>query len=183
MVEGIIIKKELVIVFGIILWAIYFIVQCITIKNKDKKFFVRQSIQLAFVVYIGLLVGVTLFPIRLPSLSVDVEPVINLNILSIFDYGLDKHAVTNIVGNIILLAPLTILLPLIGFSKLAKVKNIILFSFLVSLLIECIQYIEAYFKIVYVPRAFDILDLILNTFGGLIGFFIYKAYKKSIENR
>jgi len=57
----------------------------------------------------------------------DIEPVINLNIFSIFDYGFNKYAIINIVGNILLLAPLPILLFLNGWNKPMKVKNVIFF--------------------------------------------------------
>jgi hypothetical protein len=62
-------------------------------------------------VYIPLVIGITLFPIRVPALkNYNIKPVINLNVLTIFDYGFNKYAIINILGNIALLAPLPILL-------------------------------------------------------------------------
>ena len=55
-------------------------------------------------------------------------------------------------------------------------QNVILLSFFTSVLIEALQYIETYLKIVYAPRASDILDVMLNTLGGIIGFCVYRIY-------
>ena len=61
-----------------------------------------------------------------------------------------------------------------------KIKNVIFFSFAISLLIEILQYLESYYKILYVPRATDILDLILNTIGGLLGYCVLRIYQKML---
>lgn len=179
--QGIIIKKELLILIGIVIWAIYFIIKCKKIKwNIDKKFVLDNVLKLILIVYVLLVVGVTLLPIRIPALkSKYIKSVINLNVLSLFDYGFNKYAIINLIGNIALLAPLPILLHLNNINKLAKVKNIILFSFLISISIETLQAVESYFKIVNIPRASDILDLIFNIIGGLLGYCVLKIYQKN----
>lgn len=188
--KGIIIKKGLLILLGVIIWVIFFILPKL-IKYKGKilqKYILRDCFfKFILIIYFSLLIGVTLFPIRLPSIDfADINPVINLNLFSILNYGFNIYSVINIVGNLLLLAPLPIILNLNNFNKLINLKNVVISSFFISLSIELLQYLEAFFKIVYIPRATDILDLLLNTLGGLLGYFIlriYEHYQKSIKIR
>lgn len=181
---GVVIKKEFLILLGLVVWVVYFIFKLVKNRNNiSKNLLFNCILRLGLIEYLALLIGITLFPIRLPSIDMfDVKPFINLDVLSIFDYGFNKYAIINIVGNILLLAPLPALLYLNKFDKFFNVKNTILSSFIISLLIESLQYLEAWLKVVYIPRATDILDLILNTLGGLLGYFIFKLYQKCINS-
>ena len=73
--------------------------------------------------------------------------------------------------NILLFIPLGFA-PSILFSKI-KIKHIILIGFLTSLTIEVVQVIAGFF-IGYNYRSFDIDDLIMNSFGTIIGLLIFK---------
>ncbi|HEU0143478.1 MAG TPA: VanZ family protein, partial [Nitrososphaera sp.] len=53
--------------------------------------------------------------------------------------------------------------------------NKLLFFFLLSLLVEGLQYILR-------VGAFDVTDIITNTFGGIIGLMIFKAIEKAFSN-
>lgn len=183
-VQGIEIKKEFLIILGTVIWIVCFFIKYIKHRNTtSKKMLLSEILKLGLILYLSLLIGVTLLPIRLPSITMyNIEPVINLNIFSILDYGFNKYAIINIIGNVLLLAPLPILLFLNGYNKLTKVKNVLFFPFVISLLIEILQYFEAYFNLVYVPRATDVLDLILNTAGGFLGYCILRIYQKSINS-
>ena len=182
-IQAIWIKKELLIMLGIFYWIVSFFIKYIKHRNTiSKELLLSEILKLGLILYLSLLIGVTLLPIRIPRSMYDIEPVINLNIFSILDYGFNKYAIINIVGNILLLAPLPILLFLNGYNKLMKVKNVVFFSFVISLSIEILQYCESYFHFVYVPRATDVLDLILNTAGGLLGYCILRIYQKNINS-
>ena len=91
--------------------------------------------------------------------------------------------IKNIFGNLILLLPLGLMLPILwkGFRNVTKV---ILFGFFLSLSIEVMQLLSVY--IGNMGRAFDIDDIILNTIGVYIGYVIYRIItknEKSILNR
>lgn len=76
----------------------------------------------------------------------------------------------NIIGNIILFIPFTFFI-----AHLLKVRSHIimyLFTLLISLTIETTQ--------LYIGRAFDVDDIILNLIGGIIGFLIYNFVSKII---
>lgn len=91
--------------------------------------------------------------------------------ISYIKYGNYMYFIISLLGNIILFIPIGFLLP---FIYKINSKFIILIGFLFSLFIELFQLL--------LPRWTDIDDIILNTFGTLIGYLLYKLYVK-IYNR
>lgn len=75
------------------------------------------------------------------------------------------HTLTNIFGNILIFIPYGILLPEI-FPKYRKMTKVFLLSFVTSFFVEFIQF--------FIGRSVDIDDLILNVFGSIIGYLIWK---------
>lgn len=98
----------------------------------------------------------------------------NINIMplkTIIFYAKAEHvntdiAINNLMGNLILLLPLGLLLPFL-FKRCQKLTSIVAISFVTSISIEVIQFI------LQIGMA-DIDDIILNTFGAIIGFYGYK---------
>lgn len=76
-----------------------------------------------------------------------------------------RHAFINIFGNIILFVPFGILLPFI-FEKLRRTQWFLLCFGAAITLIETVQLFT-------LRGACDVDDLLLNTFGALIGFLIF----------
>ena len=70
-----------------------------------------------------------------------------------------------VVGNVILFMPFGYFATY--YTKISKIRNVTLITFLVSLTIETVQR--------YIGRSFDIDDIILNVIGGIAGFLIYVA--------
>ena len=86
----------------------------------------------------------------------------------IFRYKIGSRLfVKNVVGNILMFLPFGFLASYILKSEDCKEPAIL--AFLASLTIECVQ--------MMIGRVFDIDDIILNTLGGLIGFYIYRLLK------
>lgn len=83
-----------------------------------------------------------------------------------------KTIFVNVFGNIFVFIPLGILLP-VAFQGLKKWYKTAVMVLVFSLCIELIQLI---FKI----GSFDVDDLMLNLFGGIIGYIIYKIFSKII---
>jgi len=77
--------------------------------------------------------------------------------------------IINLVGNIVAFVPFGFLVPMIS-PKERRTGMIFLLSLELSLVIEVIQLFT------YVG-SFDVDDLILNTLGGLIGYWGYKAMR------
>ncbi|KYD26318.1 hypothetical protein B4113_1096 [Geobacillus sp. B4113_201601] len=94
----------------------------------------------------------------------------------------------NIWGNILLLLPLGIFVPLIH-PYFARIKPFLLFALLVSSGIESVQFLTALMdgKFAEYPseRSFDVDDIILNVSGAVIGFSLYQLWgrMKSLISR
>ena len=85
---------------------------------------------------------------------------------SIFDQDMTRRIVfVNIVGNILLFSPLGMTLPLLE-KRLNRGWLVVLLGLSFSLTIEIAQTF-------LVDRVFDVDDLILNSFGTLVGFLVY----------
>ncbi len=80
-------------------------------------------------------------------------------------------AMKNLLGNIILFTPLGFLLPLI-FVKINKLPQIIIIALIFSFSIETTQ-------IMFGLGSWDIDDIILNTMGAVIGFWIHAKIAQS----
>jgi len=83
------------------------------------------------------------------------------------------YSYQNIGGNIIGFIPLGVMLPLV-FSFLCKWWRSALFIFGISLLFETIQLFTG-------VGIFDVDDLLLNSLGGLIGYYVYIGAKYLLE--
>ena len=81
----------------------------------------------------------------------------------------------NILGNIFAFSPLGFLLPVL-LDKCKKEKKVFFVGLAVSLSIEVIQ-------VVFRLGSGDIDDLILNVFGTIIGFWIYKVLVTLLRER
>lgn len=82
-----------------------------------------------------------------------------------------RGAFRQFIGNIIMFIPVGILLPLL-FKRAKKFLWALLFGFLFTLCIESLQFVLHVVGMSF--REFDVDDLILNTFGAMIGFILYK---------
>lgn len=79
----------------------------------------------------------------------------------------------NIPGNILIFLPLGLLPPLL-WGKMEKLWKTALFGFGISLFIEAAQLI--------LPRGTDVDDLLLNTFGTLLGYALFALIRKRFPN-
>lgn len=159
-------------------------------RNKEEKFLsFREVKNIAFYFYILLVITVTFFPLvisvnRRSEPCMNIVPVFN-TIKDIYEVpiGMESYMVRfwikNILGNILLLLPLGIFIPMF-FKRLRSFKSTVITCALVSLSIEVVQYISMYFGNF---RSCDIDDIILNTLGGMIGFIIYKVINKKVDLR
>ena len=130
------------------------------IKHKEKFILYQEIIFLLFILYILCLFQVVT--------AQDINSLDGNNLIpfrEIFRYKFGSHYfIKNIVGNVIMFAPY-------GFfvGKYASLKNFKLTLFLLilaSFSIEATQLI--------IGRVFDVDDIILNVFGGILGYIAYR---------
>ena len=76
-----------------------------------------------------------------------------------------RYVLVNIAGNIAAFMPFVFLLPFVAGKKMHTGK-MLCYSFLISLCAETIQLVSR-------TGAFDVDDLILNTVGGILGYWCY----------
>jgi len=105
---------------------------------------------------------------------------INLHLFSSYleaYHNMSTSLIRNIILNILLFVPLGIFLPLYT-NKLNKIYKVVPIGFIITLIIEIIQYSTGY-------GIFEIADLLNNTVGVLIGYGLYKSYYniKNKENK
>ena len=134
------------------------------LKNKQKFNLGNDMMMLTFIVYI-----LCMFQI---VTSQDVSSVHGVNVtlfkeLTRYQIG-TRLFYRNIVGNIIMFIPFGFFTSY--YLKLNKKRFIFYLTLIVSIVIELIQ--------LKIGRAFDVDDIILNMFGSMIGYFLYRAMDK-----
>lgn len=108
------------------------------------------------------------------ELRVNLTPFHKLTeIQTALQYNNVNYVLIEVIGNIAMFAVIGFLLPLL-WSEFASLKNIVLISFTISAVIETTQ--------LFLPRATDVDDLIMNTVGGVIGYMIYRIGKRILPN-
>ncbi len=163
----------------IILLGIYCIVSFLFYRKKETTL-IKQLLNLSFFIYAILVISVTLFPIpidkRLIQSMIETSTITKNNfipfssIYTSFDFNSIGILVKQIGGNVLLLMPLGFYAPLM-WHRFRKIKLIILLGFLTSLGIESLQFlISGIIGVTY--RSFVVDDIILNTLGTIIGFWI-----------
>ncbi|MNX31852.1 VanZ like family protein [compost metagenome] len=81
------------------------------------------------------------------------------------------HSLINFIGNIVIFIPFGMLLPLVLRGMSNPLSKVLLLSFTFSLGLETAQLILAI-------GTFDVDDLILNTFGGVLGYGVFLLRNK-----
>ena len=71
----------------------------------------------------------------------------------------------NLFGNVLAFIPYGVMVPIVS-RKNRKLFRVFVMTFLLSLMIECVQ-------LICKVGTFDVDDLILNKLGGIIGYFVF----------
>lgn len=147
----------------------------------------RELLLLLFIIYLTSVLSLTLTPATLThfnnpnQLRFNYVPFINIYIDLGYMFNVPNQEVIeivleNLLGNILLFMPMGIFVPLL-FPKYAFIKRVLTICVLLSFSIELIQYLMNSFG---TNRTADIDDVILNTFGGYVGFIIYRKFLKNL---
>ena len=136
------------------------------VVHKDKFVLYKELFMLAFLIYAMLLFYVVTFQ----DVNYGTNNFIPFKEILRYKVG-SKVFMRNILGNILLFVPFGLFVS--HYIKNKKMYPILLISVLVSCSIEFAQ--------TKIGRTADIDDVILNTLGGVIGYFIYKFSDKLIK--
>ena len=130
------------------------------IKNEQKFILYKELLSFVFVIYVLCLFYVVTFQ------DVGWSKSNFIPFKEMFRYNLGSRLfIKNVIGNIILFIPYGFFASY--FLDIKKTKSTALMVLLVSISIEITQLV--------IGRVFDIDDIILNTIGGIIGFYLYKS--------
>lgn len=152
---------------------------------KNKRLDWKRELQLLLVyICIVVIVRFTFCPFgkvdgKIQPLIFDVEKMwpFRINLLPLVymvDYEIVKEAIINFVGNTLMFVPVGIVYPIV-YKRLNTHIKIIAAGVGFSLAIEILQ-------LPFYDRVSDIDDLILNSLGYVLGYFIYLGVKR-IKNR
>jgi glycopeptide antibiotics resistance protein len=154
-------------------------------KNKWKSVrFYREVGLLLFVLYLTGLASQTILPeikvlnnqlyvidIGFDPERINLEPFHKINETQILvENGHISYLFIEVFGNICLFIPIGFFLPIL-WKRFENFFLTVLICFGISLCIETIQLI--------LPRGTDVDDIIMNTFGGAIGYILYTISKKN----
>lgn len=138
------------------------------LKKKLTSATVFAGLLLAF--YLSQVIGITLL-----NRSITEEARFDLNLVEVYRIALNGNEVffTQIIGNILMFVPFGILVPMC-FVRMRGVFRMLILSFLFSIFIELTQ--------LYTHTGlFELVDLLNNTLGGVIGYILfilpYKVYE------
>ena len=174
------------------IWIVSRVVSILKNRSRGKLLIKREIMLIFFTLYIFCFIGITLFPLSINwsgqkgNVSLNIVPVFNTikDVSNVFQQPemqnfMVKFWIKNILGNMLLLFPFGLLLPIL-WKKFDNIRNVILYSFLFSLSIEITQLLSYY--VGNSGRSFDIDDIILNTFGAWLGYLFYKKIVLNLIN-
>ena len=153
-----------IIPFTIYILEIYLSIRSLyLIKNKIKIDIFKEIIIILFIIYIIILFYIISKPIYTYNI-INLKP-----FKEILRYNINnKLFIKNVIGNILLFIPFSLFITY--YLNIKKLYINLILSFILSLTIELIQ--------IYIGRVFDIDDIILNLISSIIGYYIYKVFKK-----
>lgn len=170
-------------VFMVLFSLIYFFVRVIKALKAKRVNWFREMILAILLLYLLELINVTLFPVFVDigdkfsifpiSYETRNSPIfVNINPFYYGFIGASAYTmIINIIGNIFIMLPYTILLPC-AFRRMRKWKMAIGTAALTSICIELLQLLWQ-FTMLNPTRKTDIIDVILNLIGAVIGFALY----------
>ena len=133
------------------------------VKNNHKFCFYKELFMLIFILYVMCLFEV----VTLQDNNYGLSNFIPFKEMFRYEFG-SRLFIKNIIGNILLFLPYGYFASDYLDSK--KLKLPCFLTFIVSLTIELVQ--------LQIGRTFDIDDVILNTIGGILGYFLYRIIEK-----
>ena len=161
----------------ILIWAIYRIRLLIKIKEKN---ILREVLINIFFLYFLILINITIC--KMGMLQIDFKNRFYINYIPFVEtikmfednfMGIG-NAFYNVIGNILLFMPLGFFIPLL-FKNKNNIVIVTLYGSFISVIIEVLQLFTAF-------NITDIDDVIFNTIGTILGFFIFRLFYYMIKN-
>ncbi|MCZ0702433.1 glycopeptide antibiotics resistance protein [Natronobacillus azotifigens] len=150
------------------LFLILYVIYDLFRYRKEERSLLQRFLFYSFVFYMINVIRLTLFPIMFMPTSFSVQFVPFFFMMESLDSG---YIARTYLENFILLLPLGFYLPLL-FQRFRKLKFTIFAAFILTTSIETIQLLMR--LTIGSLRTFNVDDIILNTSGAILGYFLYK---------
>ena len=159
--------------------AVWVLTRFMVWKRQGRIRWKRETVLLLMYSNLAVIIRLVFFPMAL--VNGHVQPLVfdpaaafpfRLNLVPfvlLFDYDNVRDIIWNVVGNMAMLIPSGIVLPVV-YKKLNSFWKVVAAGAFISLCIELLQ-------LPFPSRATDVDDLILNTLGVAVGYGIYAAFK------
>lgn len=151
-------------------------------KKRRLKYIILHSLVFAYIVAV---VGIVIFPLPFQARLIE-DSRLNSNlvnnfvplrsIIDIFSLHSLSVSIKQIGGNIFLLLPWGFFVPLVWFKK-ARFIPLFKIGILSALSIELMQFLISLF-LGFTYKVTDVDDIILNTFGFIIGYFLFWIFQQ-----
>lgn len=144
-------------------------------RNGTYCHFVGHLIKYILIVYVVSLIYITIFSYQPNILSLEKKYFFNFKPFTWLGdiTNIEKNfIIKQIIYNIILFVPYGLLLPA-AIKKMRKCSMIVIVIMVTTVLIEVIQY--------FIGRSADIDDIIMNLFGGILGYGLFLMINKGFD--
>jgi len=172
-----------VLVITSLLWILFRIIFLSSGKKRASS--KKEFVLFLFVAWMVFVLMITLYPLPMTKMKVPGAKGVNFipfeNMLKEISgipgkrAFLKSHVLENIIGNIFLFVPFGIFLPIVS-SRFRSFGKVLLFGLFLSVSIEFFQSIS---RELGVYRSVDVDDVILNAFGIILGFIVFKIFSRA----
>lgn len=144
---------------------------------KTKRVFGKGTIWFLFLVYLAFLLYFLFWAEyfgrteKIEGFQYNLEPFREIQRYVNLRQAMPMLFVTNIVGNIAAFVPFGVLLPVLLPVRMKRIWVTFFLSYLLSLAVETVQALSH-------VGIFDLDDIILNTAGGVLGYILYRIFRK-----
>ena len=166
-------------IFFIIAGIIFLNYQVINLLRKKEVNILKILMTFLFMNYVLFIIFILFFPIYIDPHAIEKRQSISYNIIpfkSLYDttvfcikHGYYSTLIKNIIGNFILLMPISFYLKIL-WNKLKDWRIVLISSLLISIFIELTQLIENIFQ--GTGRSVDMDNIILNVSGFILGYWL-----------
>jgi glycopeptide antibiotics resistance protein len=149
----------------------------------------RELLLTLLFLYLVFLAALTVVPIPMSRFRAhgtnDLNLVPVLNSLKCFSPGVVGRrnvllfCLQNMAGNVLLFLPLGILLPSVS-AKFDSLARVLAVAFALSAFVEAVQFMS---RLIGTFRTVDVDDVLLNTLGAAVGFFLFTAGRRTFGAR
>jgi glycopeptide antibiotics resistance protein len=163
---------------------IMFVIMGIVVYSRKQENAFQIFVQSTFLIYVFMVLTLTGYFLLFKELASHgwwqkvihrIENKEHVNLHAFLMFKQFKIASKQVLGNLVMLLPLAIFIPLLS-PRLSGFMPVFFLCLMVSVCIELMQLVTSY-------RSTDIDDVILNTAGAFVGYLLYLLFRPAMSNK